>query len=80
VLIKPEDAFRWITRSGGHWDNYSGLIFLIEEAENTFGVDSIQYRTLILLWQLRELNEISNQLTVLKPKISYISQSFETII
>ena len=79
VLLNPEEAFNWLTKTGGYWDNQEGLQFLIQEAIKRFGIDSTQYRILLLLWQVRKLNEVSDDCIELKPEIETLKQGFERL-
>ncbi|AFY53873.1 superfamily II DNA helicase [Rivularia sp. PCC 7116] len=79
VLLNPEEAFSWLTEVGGYWDNQAGLQFLIEEANQRFGIDSTQYRILILLLQVRKLNKVSDDSINLKPGIKKLKQGFERL-
>mgnify|MGYP001801157284 CR=1 FL=1 len=77
VLLNPKEAFNWLTQVGGYWDNQAGLQFLIQEAINRFGIDSTQYRILLLLCKIRELNKVSDDSIKLKPGIENLKQGFE---
>lgn len=79
VLLNPEEAFNWLIQVGGYWDNQEGLKFLIQEAAYRFGIDSTQYRILLLLWQVRKLNEVSDDCIELKPEIETLKQGFERL-
>ncbi len=79
ALLNPEEAFNWLTEVGGYWDNQEGLQFLIREAVKRFGIDSIQYRILVLLWQVRKLNKVSDDSIKLKPGIKKLKQGFERL-
>ncbi|MEM7714629.1 MAG: DEAD/DEAH box helicase [Cyanobacteria bacterium P01_A01_bin.68] len=77
ALLNPKEAFNWLTQVGGYWDNQAGLQFLIQEAINRFGIDSTQYRILLLLCKIRELNKVSDDSIKLKPGIENLKQGFE---
>lgn len=77
VLLQPKQAFAWLTQVGGYWDTKEGLKFLIQEADQRFGIDSRQYRILLLLWQVRALNTISDNCASLKPRLETLKSGFE---
>jgi hypothetical protein len=51
ALIYPEPALEWLIQPGGRWDNEEGFSFLLQKAKIKFGIDSVQYRILMVLWQ-----------------------------
>jgi ATP-dependent DNA helicase RecQ len=79
ILLNAEEAFNWLTVVGGYWDSQEGLQFLIQEAIKRFGIDSTQYRILVLLWQVRKLNKVSDDSLKLKPGIEKLKQGFERL-
>ncbi len=76
AVINPEQAFNWLIQRSGRWDNFEGFTFLFQEAKIKFGIDSVQSRILMLLWQVRKLDEITDEVALLKPKLSNIKQGF----
>ena len=79
VLLNTEEAFNFLTQVGGYWDNQEGLQFLIKEATQRFGIDSTQYRILLLLWQVRKLNKVSDDSIKLKPGIEKLKLGFKRL-
>jgi ATP-dependent DNA helicase RecQ len=60
VLIDPAEAFAWLSRVGGPWDNDHGLFFLRQEAAARFGPHADGTRALTALWQVRELQLVAD--------------------
>ncbi|NEP47931.1 MAG: ATP-dependent DNA helicase RecQ [Moorea sp. SIO3C2] len=79
VQLNAEEAFNWLTQVGGYWDNEEGLQFLIQEAAKRFGIESKQHRILLLLWQVKKMNDVGDDFINLKPEIETLKQGFEQL-
>ena len=55
----------------------SSLSFLLQEANNLFGTSSMQYRSLLVLKQIRALREIGSSHYAISEKVKFIQQSLE---
>lgn len=77
VFIQPEEAFTWLTQVDSPWNSEEGLSFLLKEAEQMFGTNSTQYRTLVAVWQIRAMRVLSDSYASLAPLLEVIQQGFE---
>ena len=71
------EAFSWLTRIDTPWNNESGLFFLLDEASRLFGTTSRQYRTLLLLLQIRAMRSFSDKCATLSGKLEFLERSLE---
>ena len=71
------EAFSWVTRVDTPWNNELGLSFLLQEADNLFGSTSVQYRSLLVLKQIRAMRDVGNSYAALGKKIESVQQSLE---
>ena len=71
------EAFSWLTRIDTPWNNESGLFFLLDEASRLFGTTSRQYRTLLVLLQIRAMRSFSDKCTTLSGKLELLERSLE---
>lgn len=71
------EAFSWVTLVDAPWNNELGLSFLLQEAYSLFGSTSMQYRSLLILRQIRAMRDIGNSYTALGEKIEWLQQSLE---
>lgn len=71
------EAFSWVTRVDAPWNNELGLSFLLQEANSLFGSTSVQYRSLLVLKQIRALRDIGNSVAALGEKIESLQESLE---
>lgn len=71
------EAFSWVTRVDAPWNNELGLSFLLQEADNLFGSTSVQYRSLLVLKQIRAMRDVGNSYAALSKKIESVQQSLE---
>lgn len=71
------EAFSWVTRVDAPWNNELGLSFLLQEADNLFGSTSVQYRSLLVLKQIRAIRDVGNSYAALGKKIESVQQSLE---
>lgn len=69
------EAFSWLTRVDAPWNDESGLLFLLHEASGLFGTTSRQYRTLLVLLQIRAMRSFSDKCAALNEKVEFIHQS-----
>jgi DNA-binding NarL/FixJ family response regulator len=74
VKLEAEEAFSWLSQAGSPWDNEAGMTFISQEAAQTFGQDSVQYRTLSALRQIRSLRTLSETCRSLTPKLQVLRQ------
>jgi len=72
--LEGEEAFGWLSQAGSPWNNEAGMVFLSQEAAQTFGQDSVQYRTLLALRQIRSLRVLSETCRSLTPKLQVLRQ------
>jgi DNA-binding NarL/FixJ family response regulator len=72
--LEAEEAFNWLSQPGTPWNNETGMVFLSQEAAHTFGQDSVQYRTLLALRQIRSLKVLSETCRSLTPKLYVLRQ------
>lgn len=63
--LQATEAFSWLTQVNAPWNNEEGLSFLLLEAERLFGKAATQYRTLLVLWQIRAMLSLSDSCAVL---------------
>ncbi len=71
------EAFSWVTRVDAPWNNKLGLSFLLQEAYSLFGSTSVQYRSLLVLKQIRAMRDVGNSYAALGEKIEWLQQSLE---
>lgn len=71
------EAFNWLTQVDAPWNNDSGLSFLLQEAYRLFGTTSMQYRSLLVLKQIRAMRDLSDRCRVLTQKVEFLQQSLE---
>lgn len=71
------EAFSWITQVNAAWNNDSGLSFLLQEAYRLFGTTSMQYRSLLVLKQIRAMRDLSDSCGALTQKVEFLQQSLE---
>lgn len=71
------EAFNWLTQVDAPWNNDSGLSFLLQEAYRLFGTTSMQYRSLLVLSQIRAMRDLSDRCGVLREKVEFLQQSLE---
>jgi DNA-binding NarL/FixJ family response regulator len=74
VKLEAEEAFSWLSQAGSPWDNEAGMAFISQEAAQTFGQDSVQYRILSALRQIRSLRTLSETCRSLTPKLQVLRQ------
>jgi DNA-binding NarL/FixJ family response regulator len=80
VLIQPEAAFNWLIQPGSPWNSEEGWSFLLQEASQRFGPDSTQYRTFLVLRQLRVVYTIGKACTSsLGPRVDNLKRGFERL-
>lgn len=72
--LKAEEAFNWLSQAGSPWNNEAGMAFLNQEAAQAFGSNSVQYRTLSALRQIRSLRSLSETCRSLSPKLQALRQ------
>ncbi|NJL36956.1 MAG: response regulator transcription factor [Leptolyngbyaceae cyanobacterium SM1_4_3] len=72
--LEAEESFNWLSQAGSPWNNEAGMVFLSQEAAHTFGQDSVQYRTLLALRQIRSLKVLSETCRSLTPKLHVLRQ------
>ena len=77
VKYDAPKAFDWLTLVDAPWNNELGLSFLLQEANNLFGTSSMQYRSLLVLKQIRALREIGSSHYAISEKVKFIQQSLE---
>lgn len=77
VKYDAPKAFGWLTLVDAPWNNELGLSFLLQEANNLFGKTSIQYRSLLVLKQIRALREVGSSYYTIGEKVESIQQSLE---
>lgn len=77
VKHKAIEAFSWLTRVDAPWNDESGLLFLLDEASRLFGKTSRQYRTLLVLLQIRAMRSFSDRCTALNQKVEFIHHSLD---
>ncbi len=75
VTYNAVEAFSWLTLVDAPWNNESGLSFLLQEADNRFGTTSRQYRSLLVLKQIRAMREVGNSYVALGEKVEWVQQS-----
>lgn len=78
--IKPEDAFKWITQVDSPWNAEDGLSFLLQEAAQLFGIDSLQYHSLHILERIRRINQLSDTWIELGTKLQVLERGFERLV
>jgi len=76
--IQPEAAFSWLTQAKSPWLRDSRLTVLFNEANRLFGSDSIHYRALLALQQIRRMQALNTACVALKPKLDLLQQGFQT--
>jgi DNA-binding NarL/FixJ family response regulator len=76
ALIHPEAAFSWLTQSGSPWNTEEGFSILLNESAQTFGTDSITYRSLLTLRQIRAMNALSKVCNSLSSRLEALQQGF----
>jgi DNA-binding NarL/FixJ family response regulator len=79
ALLEPEEAFTWLTQLDGPWNSEEGFSFLLQEAEQMFGRDSIHCRALFALWQIGSIRALSESYACLEPMLEVLNQGFERI-
>lgn len=73
--ISSEAAAAWLTQSGSPWaDDWP---FLLAEAADRSGTDSLLYRSLRLLWRIRAMRQISDRTLELVPKLAVLQSGFD---
>lgn len=75
--VNPAAAAAWLTQSGSPWaDDWP---FLLAEAADRSGVDSLLYRSLCLLWRIRVMQQICDYTIELAPKLAALQSGFDSI-
>lgn len=77
VNLEPSEAFSWLTQVNAPWNNEEGLSFLLQEAAQLFGKYSQQYRTILVLLQLKAMFAFSEKCNALALVTKYLNKSFE---
>lgn len=77
ILLESGEAFTWLTQIDGPWNNKEGFSFLLQEAARMFGLNSTNYRTLIVLRQFKAMRVLSDGCAPLEPKLKILNQGFE---
>jgi DNA-binding NarL/FixJ family response regulator len=72
--LEAEEAFNWLSQAGSPWNDEAGMTFISQEAAQAFGQDSVQYRTLSALRQIRSLKTLSETCRTLIPKLQVLRQ------
>lgn len=76
ALIHAEAAFSWLTQPGSPWNTEEGFSILLTESAQTFGTDSITYRSLLSLRQIRAMNALSKVCNSLSSRLEALQQGF----
>jgi DNA-binding NarL/FixJ family response regulator len=79
IELQPESTFSWLTQTDSPWMSEEGLVFLLSEAQNRFGEDSIPHRTLLALRQIRTLNRLSKACLSLNSNLKVLQGSFDRL-
>jgi ATP-dependent DNA helicase RecQ len=67
--IDAKEAFSWLTVDEGAWDSLEGLRYLAQEAFQSLGKDSAEFRHLLALWKIRRYGEILGDAGLILQKI-----------
>lgn len=79
MLLQPEMAFAWLTQPGSPWNSEEGWTFLFNEATEHFGDSSSQYRSLVVLRQIRAMHTVAKVCASLNSKFTVLQQGFERL-
>jgi DNA-binding NarL/FixJ family response regulator len=79
MLLQPDSTFEWLTQSGSPWNSEAGWSFLFSEAIEHFGEDSMQYRSLVVLRQIRATQTMARVCTSLNSRLASLQQGFERL-
>ncbi|MDJ0705509.1 MAG: response regulator transcription factor [Leptolyngbyaceae cyanobacterium MO_188.B28] len=79
AVLEPQEAFTWVVREGGPWDNKAGISFLLQEATEIFGPESEQRHTLQNLWRIKAMFQLKEGVASINSKITDLQQGFERL-
>jgi DNA-binding NarL/FixJ family response regulator len=79
ALIQPEAAFSWLTQPGSPWNTEEGFSNLLNESAQTFGTDSLTYRSLLSLRQIRAMSALSKVCNSLSSRLEALQKGFERL-
>jgi ATP-dependent DNA helicase RecQ len=72
--IDAIEAFSWLAEVEGPWDSTDGVKFLVDEAFNSFGKGSKEYRHNFALWELRKYRESFVELETIAQKVDRVKR------
>jgi len=70
--VDAKEAFSWLTEDEEAWDSSEGLRCLVQEAFQSLGENSAEFRHLLALWKIRRYGEILDDAGLILQKIEKI--------
>ena len=70
--VDAKEAFSWLTEDEEAWDSSEGLRCLVQEAFQSLGENSTEFRHLFALWKIRRYGEILEDAGLILQKIEKI--------
>jgi DNA-binding NarL/FixJ family response regulator len=79
ALLKPEQAFRWLTQVDSPFNSSQGMSFLLQQATQLFGPESTSYQILLVLAQIRAMRQFSESCLSLSSRLEDLQQGFQRL-
>jgi DNA-binding NarL/FixJ family response regulator len=79
AILKSVEAFYWLIQVDSPFNNEEGMSFLLQEAAQVFGFESIPYQIVLALGQIRSLRQFSNSCTSVGDKVENLKQGFQRL-
>jgi DNA-binding NarL/FixJ family response regulator len=76
AILKPEEAFRWLTQVDSPFNSSQGMSFLLQEAVKLFGKESTSYQILLVLGQIKAMRRLSESCLSLSSRLENLQQGF----
>lgn len=79
VVLKPEEAFSWLLQGNSPFHSPQGMSFLLMEALQTFGAESIPHQMVLALGRIGALQRFGERCVSLQQKVEHLQQGLQRL-